>query len=63
MINMYFAISFSYRITEKHANYLYQGHIFYEVYCFIANILGKEYCSNVTLLSNYARDILFVQVY
>lgn len=60
---MYFAISFSYRITEKHANYLYQGHIFYEVYCFIANILGKEHYIDVSLWANYTWDILFMQAH
>ena len=53
---------FSYRTTDKHANYLLYGHIFYEVYCFPVNILGMEYYSHVSLGSDYAWDILFMQV-
>ena len=42
---------------------IYPDAVFYEVYCFLINILGQEYYSDVSLLSNYTWDILFIQVY
>ena len=53
---------FLFRTAEKHANYLPSGSVLYEVYCFLVNILGKEYYSTVSLWPTYAWDILFVQV-
>ena len=49
LISMCFVIPSSYFTTSKHANYLPYYAIFYEVYCVLVDILGKEYYSTVSL--------------